>query len=221
MPALGNSEAGEHMRYVRPRIEVILRPLHGFSSHDLGPLQFPNFDQGIGQESTKYDARIGSPPRPPRIKLGTFERKALFVYLDRLSVSTGFVEHDPDLVQRRKQESGLADPLRYVVCSPGGLHCTIVLPNSPQSERELTIDGRIAYWIVRGVVQLPRLAQHVGNLPMLAKGLQRNDDDQAEINFSPGFRSRFRPMRQGLQPPMVNPDRILVGAAPHRTPAAT
>ena len=65
-----------------------------------------------------------------------------------------------------------------------------MLSNSPQGNRELTIDGRIAYWIVGGVVQLPCLAQHIGNEAMLAKRLQRDDNDQAEIDFGPDFRGR-------------------------------
>src|SRR5882724_3425606 len=100
------------------------------------------------------------------------------------------------------------------------LHCIVVLSNSPQSKPELTADGGIAYWIVRGVVQLPRLTQHIGNQAMLTKGLQRNYNDEAEIDFSPDFRRRGRPVRQGLQSPMINPDRVLVGSAPHRTSTA-
>ncbi len=87
------------MRYVRTRIEMILRFYEGITGHDFGPFQFPDFDQGIGEESTKHDAWIGRPAGALGIKLRAFERETLFVYLDRVSVSSGFVEHHPDVVQ--------------------------------------------------------------------------------------------------------------------------
>ena len=99
MPALGNPEPGKDMRYVRTRIEMILRFCEGIIGDDFGPFHFPDFDQGIGEESTKHDAWIGRPAGALGIQLRTFERETLFVYLDRLSVSTGFVEHHADVVQ--------------------------------------------------------------------------------------------------------------------------
>src|SRR5215211_2948735 len=105
--------------------------------------------------------------------------------------------------------------MRYRARSFSRLHCTIVLSNPPKGYCELTVDSGIAYCIIGWVIQLPRLSQHIGNQTMLAKGLQCNHNDETEIDFSLDFRCRGRPMRQCLQPAMINPYSVLVGAAPN------
>jgi hypothetical protein len=78
---------------------MILGSCYGIIGQDFGSFQFPDFDQGVGQKSAEHDAWIGGPACALLIKLRTFEREAMFVYFDRVSVSSGFVEHHPDVVQ--------------------------------------------------------------------------------------------------------------------------
>ncbi len=101
MPALRDPEPSQDMRYVCARVKMIgrLGSLAGLNGHEFGAIHLAHFDQGVGQEGAEHDTWISGPARALGVEFRNFKRKTLFVYLDRLPVSSGLMENDANLVQ--------------------------------------------------------------------------------------------------------------------------
>jgi hypothetical protein len=101
MAALRYPEPGQDMRYIRARVKMIgrLGSLACINGHEFGTIHLPDFDQGVGQEGAEHDAWRSGPACALGVEFRNFKRKTLFVYLDRLLVSSRFMENDANMVQ--------------------------------------------------------------------------------------------------------------------------